>query len=83
MFYAAKLNHWKTIRKKALFRFIVTKKLELLTISNDEFWYLTLINKAVRLGLWKFDLEKFYPEKVEGTIPTIQEIEEKLAAMEM
>jgi len=28
-------------------------------------------------------LEKFYPEKVEGTIPTIQEIEEKLAAMEM
>jgi len=28
-------------------------------------------------------LEKFYPEKVEGTIPTIQEIEEKLAAMAM
>ena len=35
------------------------------------------------MGLWKFDFEKFYPEKVEGTIPTIQEIEEKLAAMEM
>ena len=25
------------------------------------------------------DLEKFYPEKVEGTIPTIEEIEAKLS----
>ena len=35
------------------------------------------------ISISEFDLEKFYPEKVEGTIPTIQEIEEKLAAMEM
>ncbi len=34
------------------------------------------------ISISEFDLEKFYPEKVEGTIPTIQEIEEKLAAME-
>ena len=26
----------------------------------------------------QFDLERFYPEKVEGTIPTIAEIEAKL-----
>lgn len=25
-----------------------------------------------------YDLEKFYPEKVEGTMPTIEEIEAKL-----
>ena len=35
------------------------------------------------ISISEFDLEKFYPEKIEGTIPTIQEIEEKLAAMEM
>lgn len=31
------------------------------------------------LGISEYDLEKFYPEKVEGTIPTIKEIEEKLS----
>lgn len=30
------------------------------------------------LGISEYDLEKFYPEKVEGTIPTIEEIENKL-----
>ena len=30
------------------------------------------------LGLSEYELEKFYPEKLEGTIPTIKEIEEKL-----
>ncbi len=30
------------------------------------------------LGISEYELEKFYPEKVEGTIPTIREIEEKL-----
>ncbi len=30
------------------------------------------------LGISEFELEKFYPEKVEGTIPTIEEIEKKL-----
>jgi len=33
------------------------------------------------LGISEYDLEKFYPEKVEGTIPTIQEIETKLNKM--
>ena len=27
------------------------------------------------IGISEYDLEKFYPEKVEGTIPTIEEIE--------
>ena len=27
----------------------------------------------------EYDLEKFYPEKVEGTIPTVAEIEAKLS----
>lgn len=31
------------------------------------------------LGISEYDLERFYPEKVEGTIPTIEEIEEKLS----
>lgn len=31
------------------------------------------------LGISEYDLEKFYPEKVEGTIPTIEEIETKLS----
>ena len=30
------------------------------------------------IGISEYDLEKFYPEKVEGTIPTIEEIEMKL-----
>ena len=30
------------------------------------------------LGISEYELEKFYPEKVEGSIPTIEEIEEKL-----
>lgn len=30
------------------------------------------------LGISEYDLEKFYPEKVEGTIPTIEEIEARL-----
>lgn len=30
------------------------------------------------LAISEYDLEKFYPEKVEGTIPTIEEIETKL-----
>lgn len=32
------------------------------------------------IGISEYDLEKFYPEKVEGTIPTIKEIEAKLSA---
>ena len=31
------------------------------------------------LGISEYDLEKLYPEKVEGTIPTIEEIERKLS----
>ena len=31
------------------------------------------------LGISEYDLEKFYPEKVEGTMPTIEEIEAKLS----
>ncbi len=31
------------------------------------------------LGISEYDLEKFYPEKVEGTIPTVEEIEAKLS----
>lgn len=30
------------------------------------------------LGISEYDLEKLYPEKVEGTIPTIEELERKL-----
>lgn len=30
------------------------------------------------LGISEYDLEKFYPEKVEGTIPTVAELEAKL-----
>ena len=30
------------------------------------------------IGISEYELEKFYPEKVEGTIPTIKEIEAKL-----
>ena len=35
------------------------------------------------LGISEYELEKFYPEKVEGTIPTIKEIEEKLRSFEI
>ena len=31
------------------------------------------------IGISEYELEKFYPEKVEGTIPTIQEIESKVS----
>jgi len=31
------------------------------------------------IGISEYDLEKFYPEKVEGTMPTIEEIEAKLS----
>ena len=31
------------------------------------------------IGISEYELEKFYPEKVEGTIPTIEEIELKLS----
>lgn len=31
------------------------------------------------LGISKYELEKFYPEKVEGTIPSIEEIETQLS----
>lgn len=30
------------------------------------------------IGISEYELEKFYPEKVEGTIPTIEEIEQRL-----
>lgn len=30
------------------------------------------------IGISEYELEKFYPEKIEGTIPTIEEIEQKL-----
>lgn len=30
------------------------------------------------IGISEYELEKFYPAKVEGTIPTIQEIEENI-----
>ena len=34
------------------------------------------------LGISEYDLEKLYPEKVEGTIPTIEEIETRLGNIE-
>ena len=30
------------------------------------------------IGISEYELEKFYPEKIEGTIPTIEEIEQNL-----
>ncbi len=30
------------------------------------------------IAISEYDLEKFYPEKIEGTIPTIEEIEKGL-----
>lgn len=32
------------------------------------------------IGISEYELEKFYPEKVEGTIPTIEEIEQNLSS---
>lgn len=34
------------------------------------------------IGISEYELEKFYPEKVEGTIPTIKEIEARLSETE-
>ena len=34
------------------------------------------------IGISEYELEKFYPEKVEGTIPTIEELETKLSSAE-
>ena len=34
------------------------------------------------IGISEYELEKFYPEKIEGTIPTIKEIEAKLNEIE-
>ena len=34
---------------------------------------------ALVLRISEYDLEKFYPEKLEGTMPTIEEIEERLS----
>lgn len=33
------------------------------------------------IGISEYELEKFYPEKIEGTIPTIEEIETKLTEL--
>ncbi len=30
------------------------------------------------IGISEYDLERFYPEKIEGIMPTIEEIEAKL-----
>ncbi len=35
------------------------------------------------IGISEYELEKFYPEKIEGTIPTIKEIETKLNEREL
>lgn len=35
------------------------------------------------IGISEYELEKFYPEKIEGTIPTIKEIEAKLNEREL
>jgi predicted nuclease of restriction endonuclease-like (RecB) superfamily len=35
------------------------------------------------IGISEYELEKFYPGKVEGTIPTIEEIEAKLSEMNL
>ena len=35
------------------------------------------------IGISEYDLERFYPEKLEGTIPTIEEIEAKLSKMNL
>lgn len=33
------------------------------------------------IGISEYELEKFYPEKIEGTIPSIQEIEKKVSSL--
>lgn len=35
------------------------------------------------IGISEFELEKFYPEKLEGTIPTLEEIEAKLGEKDL
>ena len=35
-------------------------------------------NPKKALGISEYELAKLYPEKVEGTIPTIEELEQKL-----
>lgn len=39
----------------------------------------SLESSSQPIGISEYDLERFYPEKVEGTIPTIEEIEAKLS----
>ncbi len=34
------------------------------------------------IGISEYELERFYPEKIEGTIPTIEEIEDNLKSIE-
>ena len=35
------------------------------------------------IGISEYELEQFYPEKLEGTIPSVEEIEEKLTQMQI
>ena len=35
------------------------------------------------ISISEYELEKFYPEKLEGTIPSIEEIERKLNAIDL
>lgn len=53
------------------------------TVENG--WSRSMLLNLIDSGLFErqgksltYDLEKFYPEKVEGTMPTIEEIEAKL-----
>ena len=39
----------------------------------------SLESSSQPIGISEYDLERFYPEKVEGTIPTIEEIEARLS----
>lgn len=39
----------------------------------------SLESSSQPIGISEYDLEKFYPEKLEGTIPSIEEIEAKLS----
>ncbi len=43
----------------------------------------TLESSSQPIGISEYELEKFYPEKIEGTIPTIKEIEAKLNDKEL
>nr|WP_233143220.1 PDDEXK nuclease domain-containing protein [Fibrobacter sp. UWR2] len=33
------------------------------------------------ISISEYELEKFYPEKVEGTMPTIEELEQRLSSL--